>query len=436
MGKRTQDRARLRRAFRTRAIVTAAAVVLAGAGAVVLNSGPGTAKQTTTATTAAPAIAPVVPAVSALALSRSTDGDAELAARSTKPFSSVGVTWTDVHAALKGTVQVRTRSSATGRWSGWISLGAEDSLPDPSELDRSGVRGGTEPHWVGASDGVQVRVVTAKGTTALPAGLTVDLVDPGSASSSSSGIAPAGYAMDDSTTDSATATVTTSTTTSASASSSDSSSADDSASASSSADSSDSASSSATASTTPSTSSSTTASTTPSASASAGTSTSATAGASSSASGTASSELPTLAQAYPTCTGASASATAETGPSPTPATTTSSIAAPTIVSRAAWGADECIRESGYPDYGTAVKVVFVHHTDDSNSYTCSESAAMVRSIYAYHVEVEGWRDIGYNYLVDKCGTIFEGRFGGEALPVLAAPPDRPVTERPVTGPTA
>ncbi|MDN3265886.1 N-acetylmuramoyl-L-alanine amidase [Streptomyces sp. CSDS2] len=107
-------------------------------------------------------------------------------------------------------------------------------------------------------------------------------------------------------------------------------------------------------------------------------------------------------------------------PSPLPAAPrTSTVPAPPVVTRAGWGADECARDTGYPDYGRTVKVVFVHHTDTTNTYSCSDSAAIVRSLYALHLH-QGWRDIGYNFLVDKCGTIFEGRFGGAALPVVGA----------------
>ncbi|MBO0847806.1 MAG: peptidoglycan recognition protein, partial [Nocardioides sp.] len=66
------------------------------------------------------------------------------------------------------------------------------------------------------------------------------------------------------------------------------------------------------------------------------------------------------------------------------------------------------------------KVVFVHHTDTGNSYSCADSAAVVRSIFLYHVQTNGWNDIGYNFLVDKCGTLFEGRSGGVDRPVIGA----------------
>jgi len=92
---------------------------------------------------------------------------------------------------------------------------------------------------------------------------------------------------------------------------------------------------------------------------------------------------------------------------------------PQIYSRAQWGADERIRESGNPQYGT-VKTGFVHHTVNANSYTKEQVPALIRGIYAYHVESKGWRDIGYNFLVDRFGRIWEGRFGGVDKAVVGA----------------
>jgi hypothetical protein len=95
---------------------------------------------------------------------------------------------------------------------------------------------------------------------------------------------------------------------------------------------------------------------------------------------------------------------------------------PPIVSRAGWGADESLSPDP-SDYNADVKAVFVHHTDGAD-YTCDQSASIVRGIYAYHTAAppagNGWNDIGYNFLVDKCGTIFEGRKGGIDQPVLGA----------------
>ena len=63
---------------------------------------------------------------------------------------------------------------------------------------------------------------------------------------------------------------------------------------------------------------------------------------------------------------------------------------------------------------------FVHHTAGSNSYRPEDSAGLVRGISAYHVQGNGWCDIGYNFLVDRFGTIFEGRYGSLTRPVIGA----------------
>ncbi len=101
------------------------------------------------------------------------------------------------------------------------------------------------------------------------------------------------------------------------------------------------------------------------------------------------------------------------------ASASASVSQPPIVSRAAWGADESIRR-GTPSYNATVKVGFVHHTDSSNTYSAEQAPSMVRGIYAYHVLSNGWSDIGYNFLVDRYGQIYEGRFGGADKPVLGA----------------
>ncbi|WP_406027449.1 N-acetylmuramoyl-L-alanine amidase [Nocardioides sp. NBC_00850] len=92
---------------------------------------------------------------------------------------------------------------------------------------------------------------------------------------------------------------------------------------------------------------------------------------------------------------------------------------PSIYSRRQWGADESVREAGPPDYHE-VRGGFVHHTVNTNSYTRDQVPGIIRSIYAYHVQSRGWRDIGYNFLVDKFGRIWEGRYGGVDRPVVGA----------------
>jgi len=98
---------------------------------------------------------------------------------------------------------------------------------------------------------------------------------------------------------------------------------------------------------------------------------------------------------------------------------TAATVQPRIISRAGWGADERIRRNS-PEYSDTVKAAFVHHTVQSNSYSPSESAALIRADYLYHVGSRGWNDIGYNFLVDRYGRVFEGRYGGITRAVLGA----------------
>ena len=83
---------------------------------------------------------------------------------------------------------------------------------------------------------------------------------------------------------------------------------------------------------------------------------------------------------------------------------------PAIYSRAQWGADERLM-TWTPQTGNVVGAV-VHHTAGSNDYTADQVPALIRGIYAYHAQSRGWGDIGYNFLVDKYGRIWEGRAGG------------------------
>ena len=93
--------------------------------------------------------------------------------------------------------------------------------------------------------------------------------------------------------------------------------------------------------------------------------------------------------------------------------------APAIITRADWHADEAIRRAA-PYYADGIHLAIVHHTAGSNSYSKAESASIVRAIELYHVQGNGWNDIGYNFLVDKYGQIFEGRYGGITRPVIGA----------------
>ena len=91
---------------------------------------------------------------------------------------------------------------------------------------------------------------------------------------------------------------------------------------------------------------------------------------------------------------------------------------PKIRTRAAWGANERLR-TRLPTFGV-VRAGFVHHTVNTNDYTRADVPAIIRGIYAFHTQVNGWSDIGYNFLVDRFGRIWEGRFGGVARNVIGA----------------
>ena len=89
------------------------------------------------------------------------------------------------------------------------------------------------------------------------------------------------------------------------------------------------------------------------------------------------------------------------------------VTRPTIISRAQWGADESLRTCD-AERLPGFKAVVVHHTVNSNTYTADQAPAIIRSIYAYHTQSQGWCDIGYQILVDRFGRAYEGRKGSPA----------------------
>ncbi|HEX9547652.1 MAG TPA: N-acetylmuramoyl-L-alanine amidase [Acidimicrobiales bacterium] len=98
---------------------------------------------------------------------------------------------------------------------------------------------------------------------------------------------------------------------------------------------------------------------------------------------------------------------------------------PWFITRAKWGADESWRTlapgcPSTPRYADTVRHIVVHDTATANNYGPADSAAIVRAIYFFHTHVVQWCDVGYNFLVDKFGQIFEGRFGGIRRPVIGA----------------
>jgi hypothetical protein len=93
---------------------------------------------------------------------------------------------------------------------------------------------------------------------------------------------------------------------------------------------------------------------------------------------------------------------------------------PSIVPRTAWLKDSTRGAQPPPRYDDKVIAVFVHHTDSPNAYTCAETPRVIRYLYMGQTGARQWDDIGYNFLVDRCGTIYEGRAGGTDRPVTGA----------------
>ncbi|AEM87742.1 peptidoglycan recognition protein family protein [Streptomyces violaceusniger] len=369
--------------------------------------------------------------------------DRGVAASRVRPFSLVGVVWDQPSADLRGRVQVRTRAVG-GEWSPWRELlPYGDDGPDPDSPELRGVRahGGTAPLWVGDSDGVQARVRPEEGvavadggagagvgagaaarSAALPSGLRLELIDPGeapappppdravlralpahpvptagAAAKPGAVSAPGGAA--------------------------------------------------------------------PGTRPSAGSSGKPSWGHSGVSAQPPSRpsrwsarpsprpsrpsvepSLPSRWSAKPSPGPAGSSAkplpypsthsTHSTPPTSPPSSITPppnalaeeatkanaarySAPRPSIVTRAGWGADEKIRETGHV-YSKTVKVAFIHHTVTGNKYRCSQAPSVMRSIYRYHVKSLGWRDYGYNFTIDKCGKIYEGRSGGVTKAVRGA----------------
>ncbi|MFF4260001.1 peptidoglycan recognition protein [Streptomyces sp. NPDC001663] len=291
-------------------------------------------------------------------------------------FSMVGVIWDDPAAELHGQVQVRTRATDKGAWSRWQNLQTHnDDGADPGSAERTSgrVRGSTAPLWVGDSDGVEVRVraegdrpsgETARGTravpaaSALPSGLRLELVDPGGETSTRGAALAVPYSGP---TDAAQA---------------------------------------------------------------ASLKTENAESEESLAASAANADLvPLGATVIPALSrtatvrelmalrGSKLTASQHKKPYIGPR--------PRIITRRGWGANERLREKGFV-YTKKVKAAFVHHTATGNGYRCSQAASVIRGIYRYHVKSMGWRDIGYNFLVDKCGNIYEGRAGGVAKAVKGA----------------
>lgn len=300
-------------------------------------------------------------------------------------FSLVGVVWDNPDTELYGRVEVRTREAGGGHWSGWQDVETHNhehaADPDTAEGASGRVRGSTAPLWVGDSDGVEVRVRADGGGHArdapapLPAGLRLELVDPGEAPADA-GPQRNGSLREPETEHSTASTASTASTESAAA--------------------------------------------------------------NADLAPLGATEIPALnrqqteeealtLQRPQTQRETGPETGSETGPETGPEARSQERRAkkpyigprPKIVTRRGWGADEKLRERGFV-YTKKVKAAFVHHTASGNKYWCSQVPSVIRGIYRYHVLSSGWRDIGYNFLVDRCGNLYEGRAGGVAKAVKGA----------------
>ncbi len=104
---------------------------------------------------------------------------------------------------------------------------------------------------------------------------------------------------------------------------------------------------------------------------------------------------------------------------------TTATGAPTIITREEWGAaPRCLEPGTGPTWFPAeggLKASAVHHTVNPNDYsTVAEAMQAIRNDQAYHQQTHGWCDIGYNFLVDKWGNIYEGADGSIEEPIIGA----------------
>ncbi|MGW0391890.1 peptidoglycan recognition protein family protein [Streptomyces sp. NPDC003042] len=306
-----------------------------------------------------------VPGVPGMSASPGVAETRGLAAREVKTFSLVGVVWDDASTELFGHVQVRTRSTETATWSDWQDVETHNSEhaadPDAAERGSGRVRGSTAPLWVGASDAVEVRVQAEAG---------------GPNTRAASRRLPSGMRIE---------------------------------------------------------------LVDPGSAQPAPPGDGKNSGPGGDDKGDAVAGVPGMTMEMAEASSANvplaplgANEISELNKADSTADailagdgTLSQAAAPyigprpRIVTRKGWGADESLREKGLV-FTKTVKAAFVHHSASGNNYACEDAPAVLRSLYRYHVVSSGWRDLGYNFAVDKCGTVYEGRAGGVAKAVLGA----------------
>lgn len=106
-------------------------------------------------------------------------------------------------------------------------------------------------------------------------------------------------------------------------------------------------------------------------------------------------------------------AAAVLGTTALPAAAATSAAAYPLLTRAQWGADEALRHTAagterWPPAYYPVQTLTVHHTADGGDSLAP--AARVRAIY--RTDAAEYGDLGYHYLIDASGLVYEGRWSG------------------------
>ena len=95
--------------------------------------------------------------------------------------------------------------------------------------------------------------------------------------------------------------------------------------------------------------------------------------------------------------------------SSTPLSSSRTIIPPSLINRAEWNADPFIRGDpvplAQPDYD---RMTF-HHAACCSANTYEEGVAQVKAIQNFHQDVRGWSDIGYHFILDQEGRVYQGR---------------------------
>ncbi len=86
---------------------------------------------------------------------------------------------------------------------------------------------------------------------------------------------------------------------------------------------------------------------------------------------------------------------------------------PPVVTRAEWGCPDGEGTTHGSLTYTTVTHLIAHHTVIGSEAPDGDWPAVVREIWNFHVIERGWADVGYNYLIDPNGMIYEGRSGGD-----------------------